>query len=54
VAAAHDFIRESVPRLEDDRVQAPDIEAVGEMVRNGSLIVRVEDAVGALEPAYVS
>jgi histidine ammonia-lyase len=54
VAAAHDFIRESVPRLEDDRVQAPDIEALGEMVRNGSLIMRVEDAVGTLEPAYVS
>jgi histidine ammonia-lyase len=53
VAAAHDFIRESIPPLEDDRAQAPDIEALGEMIRNGSLIMRVEDAVGMLEPAYV-
>ena len=49
VAAAHDFIRESIPRLEDDRPQAPDIEALAEMVRDGSLVKRVEDAVGALE-----
>jgi hypothetical protein len=42
-----------VPRLEDDRAQAPDVEALAEMVRDGSLIVRVEDAVGTLEPAYI-
>ncbi len=51
VAAAHDFIRRSVPRLDADRAQAPDIETLGEMVRDGSLIMRVEDAVGILEPA---
>ena len=52
VAAAHDFIRERVPRLEGDRPQSPDIEALSEMVRDGSLIKRVEEAVGPLEPAY--
>ena len=52
VAAAHDFIRDSIPPLEDDRPQTPDIEALSEMVRDGSLIARVEKAVGPLEPAY--
>jgi histidine ammonia-lyase len=49
VAAAHDFIRERIPRLEDDRPQAPDIEVLSETVRDGSLIMRVEDAIGPLE-----
>ena len=52
VAAAHDFIRESVPALADDRPQTPDIETLSEMVRDGSLVSRVEDAVGPLEPTY--
>jgi histidine ammonia-lyase len=52
VAAARGFIRESVSPLEADRPQAPDIEAIGEMVRDGSLVMRVEEAVGPLEPAY--
>ena len=52
VAAAHDFIRGSVPPLEEDRPQAPDIEALAEMVRDGSLIGTVESAVGPLEPVY--
>jgi histidine ammonia-lyase len=52
VAAAHDFIRESIAPLEDDRPQTPDIEALSEMVRGGSLIARVEEVVGPLEPAY--
>ena len=52
VAAAHDFIRETVPRLEGDRPQTPDIEALSEMVRDGSLIARVERTIGVLEPAY--
>jgi histidine ammonia-lyase len=52
VAAAHDFIRETIPALEEDRPQSPDIEALSEMVRDGSLITRVEEVVGPLEPAY--
>jgi histidine ammonia-lyase len=52
VAAVHDFIRGSVPPLEQDRQQAPDIEALSEMVRDGSLIQTVEAVVGPLEPAY--
>ena len=52
VATAHDFIRERVPRLEGDRPQSPDIETLSEMVRDGSLIRRVEETVGPLEPAY--
>jgi histidine ammonia-lyase len=52
VAAAHDFIRASVPALEHDRPQTPDIETVSEMVRDGSLVSRVEQAVGPLEPVY--
>ncbi len=54
VAVAHDFIRQVVPALEHDRPQTPDIEAVSEMVRDGSLVSRVEEAVGPLEPTYVS
>jgi histidine ammonia-lyase len=52
VAAAHDFIRESVPALECDRPQTPDIEKLSAMVRDGSLVSRVETAVGPLEPTY--
>jgi histidine ammonia-lyase len=52
VAAAHDHIRTRVPRLEGDRPQSRDIEVVSEMVRDGSLVGRVEEAVGPLEPAY--
>ena len=50
VAAAHAFIRESIPALEHDRPQTPDIEKVAGMVLDGSLVSRVEDAVGRLEP----
>jgi histidine ammonia-lyase len=52
VAAARDALRESVPPLAEDRPQTPDIEAISEMVRGGSLVARVEKAVGPLEPAY--
>jgi len=50
VAAAHDYIRETVPALDEDRPQTADIEAIGVMLRDGSLIAHVQDAVGALEP----
>jgi histidine ammonia-lyase len=54
VAAAHDFIRGAVPHLENDRPQTPDIERLSEMVRDGSLVRRVEEAVGPLEPSYTT
>jgi len=50
VAAAHDYIRETVPALDEDRPQTADIEAIAAMLRDGSLIAHVQDAVGALEP----
>lgn len=49
VAAAHDFIRGRVARLEEDRPLAPDIETLSEMIRDGSLIMNVEGAVGPLD-----
>ena len=51
VAAAHDFIRESIPPLEDDRPQSPDIELLGGLIEDGSLVGRVEETVGPLEMA---
>ena len=41
-----------MPALDHDRAQSPDIEKVSEMVRDGSLVSRVEEAVGRLEPIY--
>ena len=54
VAAAHDHIRAVVPALKQDRQQTPDIEKVSEMVRDGSLVSRVEEAVGPLEPTHLT
>ena len=42
-------LRERVPRLEDDRVLARDIEAVVELLRSGEIAARVEKAVGRLD-----
>jgi histidine ammonia-lyase len=50
VEAAHEHIRKTIPPLEDDRAQSPDIEAVSEMVRDGSLVRSVEKMIGPLEP----
>ena len=52
VAAAHDYIRQAVPRLEEDRPQSADIERLSQMIRDGSLVFHVEDAIGPLEPTY--
>src|ERR671931_280657 len=41
VRATHDFVRTLSPRLQDDRVLAPDIETVAEAIRDGSLIAAV-------------
>ena len=48
VRAAHDFVRSVSPRLDDDRPLAPDIEAVGVAIRDGTLIAAVEAEVGDL------
>jgi len=47
--AAHAALRERVPRLDEDRPLAPDLEAAYAMVRTGSLLRAVEDTVGRLE-----
>jgi histidine ammonia-lyase len=48
VRATHAFVRSLSPRLGDDRPLAPDIEAVAEAIRDGSLIAAVESERGAL------
>lgn len=52
-AAAWAFIRQSIPPLEDDRPQSPDIERLSCLIEDGSLIAHVEDLVGPLELALV-
>jgi histidine ammonia-lyase len=48
VRATHAFVRSISPRLGDDRPLAPDIEAVAEVIRDGSLIAAVEAEIGEL------
>src|SRR6266540_671059 len=48
VRAAHDHVRSLSARLHDDRPLAPDIEAVADAIRDGSLIAAVEAEVGEL------
>ena len=50
-SAAWAFIREYIPPLEDDRPQSPDIELLGGLIEDGSLVGRVEETVGPLEMA---
>jgi histidine ammonia-lyase len=50
-AVAYDLIRSKVPPLEDDRVLYPDIEAVRQMVEDGSILEAVEAEVGPLHLA---
>jgi histidine ammonia-lyase len=47
--ATHEFVRSLSPRLKDDRPLGPDIEAIAEAIRDGSLLVAVERELGALE-----
>ncbi|HET8557377.1 MAG TPA: histidine ammonia-lyase [Gaiellaceae bacterium] len=47
--AAHDLVRTLSPRLRDDRPLGPDIEAVADVIRDGSLAAAVDSAVGELE-----
>jgi len=47
--AAYEAVRELSPRLRDDRPLGPDIEAVADAIRDGSLVAAVEEEVGELE-----
>lgn len=47
--AAYKAIRERVPALEEDRILAPDIEELADLVRSGRLVAAVEAAVGSLD-----
>ena len=46
--AARDVIRAKVAHLEEDRVLAPDIQTIYELLTDGSLLAAVEQAVGVL------
>ncbi len=48
VKAAYEIVREHVEPLEDDRSLHPDIKKVKDLIINGELIERVEEAVGEL------
>jgi histidine ammonia-lyase len=48
--AAYRCIRKVIPHLDRDRVLSRDIEAMTGLIRDGSLIRAVEDAVGPLHP----
>jgi histidine ammonia-lyase len=47
--ATYEHVRSLSPRLHDDRPLGPDIEAVADAVRDGSLLAAVEAEVGELE-----
>jgi len=49
--AAYDLIRRKVPKLVDDRVLYPDIEAIRQMVEDGSILEAVEAEIGPLKLA---
>jgi len=46
--AAYKVIRETVPRLDEDRVPSPDIYAVYQLIANGTMLEAVERVVGPL------
>lgn len=48
--AAYRCIRGRIPHLEKDRVLAPDIRAMNELIRRGDLVRAVEATVGPLHP----
>lgn len=48
LAAVHDFIREKVPFVDNDRFIAPDIEYLRELIREGTLVELVEARAGKL------
>lgn len=46
---AHSVIRAVVPHLDEDRVPAPDIKQIHDLIQGGTLVQEVEAAVGALK-----
>jgi histidine ammonia-lyase len=48
VRATYDFVRTLSPRLRDDRPLSPDIEALADAIREGSLVSAVETEAGEL------
>lgn len=46
---AYKAIRERVPRLDHDRLLAPEIETVASLIRSGEVLERVENKLGPLE-----
>jgi histidine ammonia-lyase len=46
---AHELIREVVPFMEEDRPLHPDIKAISKLIRDGTIVRKVEKAVGELE-----
>jgi len=49
-AAVHSAIRRAVPHLDEDRVPAPDIRRVCQMIADGTLVDAAEQAAGPLQP----
>lgn len=47
--AAHKAIREMVPHLDEDRIPAPDIQSIYQLIADGSLIKKVEAAIGPMK-----
>ncbi|HWR07025.1 histidine ammonia-lyase [Sporomusa sp.] len=47
--AAHKAIREAVPHLDEDRIPAPDIQNIYQLIADGSLIKAVEAAIGPMK-----
>ncbi len=48
---AYDMIRRKVPKLEDDRVLYPDIEAIRQMIEDCSILDAIESEIGPLKLA---
>ncbi|WP_425059003.1 Histidine ammonia-lyase [Sporomusa carbonis] len=47
--AAHQAIRQVVPHLDEDRMPAPDIQSIYRLIADGSLVAKVEEAIGILK-----
>ena len=48
-AAAHQTIRGVVPHLDEDRIPAPDIRSIYQLIGDGSIVAAVEAAIGELK-----
>ena len=47
-SAALKFVRQKIPRLEEDRILCDDQELAASMIRDGSLLGAVEESIGPL------